>query len=118
MSNKDLLSKLLKIAENQQKAIVSIAQLTNSNAEYIDKFIRTSVSLFLVNNSIFAKERSTLEQINPNTFKVLIKLEPATKTPLSESVVDDLKSFLTTKIQANPALKSKSIDLDVQTLPL
>jgi hypothetical protein len=117
MNNKKLLSKLLKIAKNQQKSIISIAQLSN-DIEYIKKFIKNSIALWLVNNGIIAKEQFSLEQIDSNSYYITIQLSPATKTPLSESVVNKLKDFLTAKIQIDPNLKSKSIDLDVQTLPL
>lgn len=114
MSDREILKKLVKIANTQQKAIFKLAQLSDTN-EYLSKFLRTSISLYLVNNGHFAKENHTVEVTGPDSYKININLAPATKTPLSESVVEELKSFLTAKFQADPNLKSKLIDLDVQT---
>jgi len=114
MNNQNILKKLIKIAELQQKTIIKLSQL-NNDMEYLSNFIKNSIALFLVNNGVFAKENHTLEQIDQNNFKIMITLSPATKTPLSESVVDDVKAFLTTKFQSDPNLKSKSFDLDVKT---
>jgi hypothetical protein len=117
MSNTKVLKRLIKIAESQQKAIIKIAQLSN-DMEYLNHFIKSSVMLYLTNNGIFAKDNFRLEEsdVPGKDFKVAITLSPATNKPLEQDVAAKLKQFLTAKMLQDPALKSKSIDLDVQTL--
>jgi hypothetical protein len=112
MSN-EILKRLVKIVESQQKTILKLAQLSG-DIEYIEQFIKNSLALFLLNNGLFAKQNHVLEQVSPNHYKISITLAPATKTPLSESVANDAKAFLTARIQADPKLQSKSFDLDVK----
>lgn len=115
MSNKEILNKLIKIAANQQTAIVKIAQLSN-DLQYLNHFIKNSVMLYLTNNGIFAKDNFRLEEfdIPGKDYKVVITLAPATNKSLEQGVAAKLKQFLVAKMSQDNTLKSKSIDLDVQ----
>lgn len=111
--NRDILAKLYKIANDQNKALHKLALLNDEN--YAKQFIKSATSSWLANNSVNAKYSIKFELSNDSNYDydIELTLAPATEGgKISLDVPEKYKKYMAQKILENLFLKSKKVKID------
>jgi len=117
VNQKEINSKLLKIAENQQKILRKLAQ---DNAEgTADAFVKSMTSAWLVNNVVKAKYRVHLEKSNDPNFDYVVEMmmAPVEGMKVSPDSVNKYKEYMAAKVLENPYLKGKKVKVNATLSP-
>jgi hypothetical protein len=122
MSNKEVLSKLLKIAENQQKVLVKLAQAVDPvDAETaLNQFIKFQLTSWGMANEVAASVRHTAERVSGSKhFDVQLDLTlPAPKNPEEEKANQAKKAKVEDPQKGLAAFLSKAFTSAAATGPL
>lgn len=117
MNNKDIIKKLVNITANQQKILTKLAQMQDPATLY--NFIKSNTSTWLANNGFDARYNFKFEESSdPNyDYNLTVKMAPAPNKTLEQDLPAKYKEYIAAKMLENPALKSKSVNINVQILP-
>lgn len=123
MNNREVLQKLIKITGSQQKMLVKIAQVINSeDADFLPKasnYIKTLTANWLISNDYQVKYNYSLQESNDPNFNYELKLivTPAPGFVPPNNFEQQYKDYMAGKLATNSLFQGKTFKIDVITNP-
>lgn len=121
----DILKKLLKIADKQQKILVKLAQAMAESASpneemSAEKYVQNMTSAWLANNVQQVHYRTALKKSETPGFNYEIELVMAPAAPtqkIKPDVPAKYKEYMAQKLLEQPFLSNKAVKIDPQIVP-
>ncbi len=122
MKNKKAIELLLKIAENQQKIIEKIAQLSVSDEDLLPQlsdFIKTQAAAWVINNAGL-KYKYSVETDDSEVVDFIIHFKLAhvsAAKPIDFATPANLQAYLVERLNQHPVFKNKTFKFDIKVVP-
>jgi len=127
MSNKNILEKLVKIAENQQKILLKLSQTNPMEKDHLlEDLLRSAETVWLANNGLNAQIKHKISRVSDsNMYNVELTVQAAAmtgKNPIKWTedqklnLPGQLQSFLVQKIAQNKDLKDINVKFNIQLI--
>jgi hypothetical protein len=122
MNNKEILQKLVKIADAQQKMLVKLAQVAQPADDVITKassYIKALTTTWLASNDYQVKYNYSLEDsTDPNfNYELTLVVTPATGFNPPADFAQKYKDYIAGKLATNPNFKGLTFKIEVQINP-
>lgn len=122
MNNKDILQKLIKITNSQQKMLMKLAQATQPENNLIVKahdYVKSMTNNWILSNDYQLKYNVSLSDASDPNYNYELKLVvlPASGTTVPADFSQKYKDYMGGKLATNPLFQGVNFKIEVQTSP-